>query len=132
MSATNSQPHPYLDRAAMWLSGFCLAHCLSLPIALLLAPALSQWLEATETTVHWILFGIAIPISVVALTQGYRRLGSRRTLLLGGLGLLLMLLAVSHVLGREFEVLLTAIGVSAVLVAHLRNLLGHKSLHHKI
>ena len=115
----------------MWLSGFCLAHCLSLPLAVLLAPVLSQWLEATETTVHWILFGIAIPISVVALLQGYRRLGSRRTLLLGGLGLLLMLLAVSHVLGREFEVVLTVIGVSAVLVAHLRNLLGHQALHHK-
>ena len=129
MSVANPQPHHYLDRAAMWLSGFCLAHCLALPIALLLAPTLSQWLEATETTVHWILFGVAIPISAVALLRGYRRFGSAFTLVLGGIGLLLMLLAVSHLLGREFEVALTVIGVIAVLIAHLRNLLGHQALH---
>ena len=74
MSASKSQPQTYLDRAAMWLSGLCLVHCLALPLAVLLTPTLSQWLEATETTTHWILFGIAIPISVIALVQGYRRL----------------------------------------------------------
>tara|TARA_Y100000022_G_scaffold53913_1_gene45796 strand:- start:14 stop:424 length:411 start_codon:yes stop_codon:yes gene_type:complete len=129
MSASKSQPQTYLDRAAMWLSGLCLVHCLALPLAVLLTPTLSQWLEATETTTHWILFGIAIPISVIALVQGYRRLRSVKTLLLGGIGLLLMLVAVSHVFGREMEVLLTVIGVTAVLFAHLRNLLGHQALH---
>jgi hypothetical protein len=129
MSATKSQPQPYLDRAAMWLSGLCLVHCLALPLAVLLTPSMSQWLEATETTTHWILFGIAIPISVVALMQGYRHLRSGMTLLLGGIGLLLMLVAVSHIFGRELEVLLTVIGVTAVLFAHLRNLLGHQALH---
>ena len=129
MSASKSQPQTYLDRAAMWLSGLCLVHCLALPLAVLLTPTLSQWLEATETTTHWILFGIAIPISVIALVQGYRRLRSVKTLLLGGIGLLLMLVAVCHVFGREMEVLLTVIGVTAVLFAHLRNLLGHQALH---
>ena len=95
MSAIKSQPQPYLDRAAMWLSGLCLVHCLALPLAVLLTPTMSHWLEATETTTHWILFGIAIPISVIALVQGYRRLRSVKTLLLGGIGLLLMLVAVS-------------------------------------
>ena len=122
MSATKSQPQPYLDRAAMWLSGLCLVHCLALPLAVLLTPSMSQWLEATETTTHWILFGIAM-------MQGYRRLRSGMTLLLGGIGLLLMLVAVSHIFGRELEVLLTVIGVTAVLFAHLRNLLGHQALH---
>ena len=109
MSATKSQPRTYLDRAAMWLSGVWLFHCLALPLAVLVTPTLSQWREATETTTHWILFGIAIPISVIALVQGYRRLRSVKTLLLGGIGLLLMLVAVSHVFGREMEVLLTCL-----------------------
>ena len=70
MTASKLQPNPYLDRAAMWLSGLCLVHCLALPFAMLLAPTLSHWVEATETTTHWILFGIAIPISLVAFVQG--------------------------------------------------------------
>lgn len=131
MTATKLQPNPYLDRAAMWLSGLCLVHCLALPLAILLAPTLSHWVEATETTTHWILFGIAIPISLVAFVQGYRRLRSKLTLLLGGLGLLLMLVAVSHVFGRELEVALTVVGVTAVMFAHLRNLAGHQAPHNK-
>ena len=131
MTATKLQPNPYLDRAAMWLSGLCLVHCLALPLAILLAPTLSHWVEATETTTHWILFGIAIPISLVAFVQGYRRLRSNLTLLLGGLGLLLMLVAVSHVFGRELEVVLTVVGVTAVMFAHLRNLTGHQAPHNK-
>ena len=115
----------------MWLSGLCLVHCLALPLAMLLAPTLSHWVEATETTTHWILFGIVIPISLVAFVQGYRRLRSNLTLLLGGLGLLLMLVAVSHVFGRELEVVLTVVGVTAVMFAHLRNLAGHQALHTK-
>jgi len=131
MTATKTTSNNYLDRAAIWLSGLCLLHCFAVPIALVMSSAFSEWLEATETTVHWILFGVAIPISAIALTRGYRHLGGLHNLLLGGIGLLLMLIAVSHVLGREFEVLLTVIGVSAVLVAHLRNLTGHRALHHK-
>ena len=131
MSATKTVSNNYLDRAAIWLSGLCLLHCFAVPIALVMGSAFSERLEATETTVHWVLFGIAIPISAIALFRGYRHLGGFHNLLLGGIGLLLMLLAVSHVLGREFEVVLTVIGVSSVLVAHLRNLTGHRALHHK-
>ncbi|NCF31955.1 MAG: MerC family mercury resistance protein [Proteobacteria bacterium] len=131
MPAPESKPHTHLDRAAMWLSGLCLLHCLALPLAVLLAPTLSNWLEATETTTHWLLFGFAVPISVVALTRGYQRLHNTLTLVLGSAGLLLMLLAVSHIFGAEFEVLLTVIGVSAVLYAHLQNLMGHRASHSK-
>ena len=99
----------------MWLSGLCLVHCLAFPLAVLLAPTLANWLGATETMTHWILFGIALPISAVALTRGYQRLHSGLTLVLGYTGLALMLFAVSQrIFGSELEVLLTVIGVSAV------------------
>jgi len=131
MSAPESESQSRLDRTAMWLSGLCLVHCLALPLAVLMAPTFSAWLEATETTTHWLLFGFALPISAIALARGYQRLHSALTLALGGAGLVLMLLAVSHIFGSEMEVLLTVIGVSAVMYAHLRNMLGHQATHSK-
>ena len=110
----------------MWLSGLCLVHCLAFPLAVLMAPTLANWLGATETMTHWILFGIALPISAVALTRGYQRLHSGLTLVLGYTGLAVMLFAVSHIFGSELEVLLTVIGVSAVMYAHWRNMAGHQ------
>ena len=115
-----------LDRAAIWLSGLCLVHCLAVPVAFLLAPSLSAWLDATETQTHWLLFGLAVPISGIALFRGYRRQANGLTVLLGVLGLALMLLGVAHVFGEDLEIMLTTAGVVLVMVAHIRNLhLGH-------
>ncbi len=120
-----SKPNDMLDRSAIALSGLCLLHCLALPFALLLGPLLGTWLSESETQVHWVLFGLAIPISSVALWRGFRRHHNLLTVLLGAGGLLLMFLGVSHLLGESIEIELTVIGVSAVLIAHLRNMLGH-------
>ena len=117
-----------LDRVAIFLSGLCLVHCLALPIALLLGSVFGVWLEATETHTHWILFGLAAPVSIWALSRGDREQRSLLTLSLGLGGLVLMLVGVSHLFGHEWEIALTVIGVSGVLVAHIRNTLarGHK------
>ena len=116
-----------LDRAAVFLSGLCLLHCLAIPFALLLGPIASHWLTSNETQVHWILLALALPISVVALWRGYRRHGSQLTLALGMLGLLFMFVGVSHLLGESWEIALTVVGVSALLIAHVRNMLGGHS-----
>jgi hypothetical protein len=112
-----------LDKAAILLSALCLIHCLAIPVALLLGTATSQWLLATETQVHWMLLALAIPLSVFALWNGYKKHNAVSILYLGGTGLLLMTIGVSHILSEEFEVVLTAIGVSLVLAAHVKNLL---------
>ena len=118
--------HTRLDKAAIWLSVLCLIHCLSVPAAFLLAPSLSAWLDATETQTHWLLFGLAVPISGVALYRGYLRSPNRFTISVGGVGLILMLLAVLHLLGEDQEIFLTTLGVILVMVAHIRNLhAGH-------
>jgi hypothetical protein len=123
----SSNDHKSIDRAAIWLSGLCLVHCLAVPLAFLLAPSLSAWLDATETQTHWILFGLAVPISGVALYRGYRREPNQLTVTLGILGLLLMLLGVTHLFGGELEIVLTTAGVILVMFAHLRNLhAGHE------
>lgn len=123
----SNNDHKRIDRAAIWLSGLCLVHCLAVPLGFLLAPSLSAWLDATETQTHWILFGLAVPISGVALYRGYRREPNRPTVTLGILGLFLMLLGVTHLFGGELEIALTTAGVILVMFAHLRNLhAGHE------
>ena len=82
-----------------------------MPVAFLLAPSLSAWLDATETQTHWLLFGLAVPISGIALFRGYRRQANGLTVLLGVLGLALMLLGVAHVFGEDLEIILTTAGV---------------------
>lgn len=126
LTLDSSTDQTRLDKAAIWLSGLCLLHCLSVPLAFLLAPSLSSWLDATETQTHWLLFGLAVPISSVALYRGYLREPNLLTVSTGVLGLILMLLAVLHLLGEELEIVLTTLGVVLVMVAHIRNLhVGH-------
>jgi hypothetical protein len=120
-------PNRGLDRAAVVMSGLCLVHCLAIPFALLLGPIASQWLTSSETQVHWILLALALPISLVALWRGFRRHRSQFTFVLGMLGLLLMFIGVSHLLGESWEIALTVIGVTALLIAHVRNMLGGHS-----
>jgi len=111
-----------LDRAAVFLSGLCLLHCLAVPFALLFGPVLGHWLSTTETQVHWWLLATALPVSVFALARGYQRYPSKLTLSLGAAGLVVMFVGVSHIFNEDWEVLLTAIGVSSLLAAHIRNL----------
>lgn len=111
-----------LDRIAVFLSGLCLVHCLALPLAFLLTPFLANWLVASETMVHWILFGTALPVSAIAIGRGYRMHHDKPTVGLGVAGLLLMLAGVTHVFGAAGEAAITISGVLLLLWAHLRNL----------
>ena len=111
-----------LDRLAIGLSALCLVHCLALPVALLFVPALEAVVLGTESPFHWVLLGLALPVSGYALWHGYRHHGYRNPLLLGAAGLLVMLLAVAHVLSERLETPLTVVGVLALLAAHLGNI----------
>lgn len=111
-----------LDRLAIGLSALCLVHCLALPVALLFAPALEAVVLGTESPFHWVLLGLALPVSGYALWHGYRHHGYRNPLLLGLAGLFIMLLAVAHVLSERLETPLTVVGVLALLAAHLGNI----------
>ncbi len=117
-----ARPDGTLDRAAVFLSGLCLLHCLAVPFALLLGSFLGEWLINSETRVHWLLLGLALPISAVALWRGYLRHHSALTVALGCGGLLLMLLGVAHLFGESWEIPLTLVGVTALLFAHIRNM----------
>lgn len=129
MTPTKQSSTNGLDRAAVVLSGLCLLHCLAVPFALVFGPMLGQWLLNRETEVHWLLLALALPISAIALGRGYSRHRSPLTLVLGGVGLVLMFVGASHFFGAQWEVLLTVIGVSTLMVAHVRNMLGAHGPH---
>jgi len=101
---------------------------MAVPLAMLVLPALGALLLESETLVHWILLGVALPISALALWVGYSRFGNVRSVVLGAAGLLVMFLGASHLLGRNLEVALTLAGVVLVAVAHwlnIRRATGH-------
>ncbi len=133
--ASKSTPHAAgnartraLDRFAIALSGLCLVHCMAVPVALFMGPLLGGWLAESETTVHWVLLALAVPSTALALGSGYSKHRNSLTVVLGAAGLAIMFAGVAHLFGRTAEVVLTTIGVTLLLVAHVRNML-HLSGH---
>jgi uncharacterized membrane protein len=113
-----------LDALGLAISAICLVHCLAFPIIAVLVPAVSLGLDHdTDHAFHWVLLGLAAPVSSLALWRGAVRSGNRRWLKLGSAGLVLMLLGVLHVFGAVSEVLLTMVGVVLLGIAHVKNFL---------
>lgn len=117
----SSDERTRLDRVAIGLSLVCLLHCLALPGLFLVLPTLGEIVVGTESPFHWVLLGIALPLSGFALWRGFRRHGHRNVLLLGSSGLVVMFLAVAHLGGERLETPLTVIGVVVLLAAHVVN-----------
>ena len=113
---------PTLDAAAAALSNLCLVHCLALPLLAVLLPMLVSgdslhgplWL-------HWLLLGVALPLSAYALWQGLENHGSLRPLCFAGLGFPLMVGgALLH--GDDLtEPAMTVAGGLLVALAHWKN-----------
>lgn len=110
------------DIIGLILSAVCLVHCLMLPVALVAAPALAVWLGETETTLHWVLFAVALGVSGWALLVGYRRHGVRLVVTVGGAGLTVMAVAAAHLFGASMEAALTLVGAAILAYAHVVNL----------
>lgn len=99
-----------------------MVHCAALPILITVAPMLSlHWLS--ETSVHWTLFALALPLSLLGLWHGFRRHASWLVPALGAFGLLLMgydLLPAHDDHGHQT----TLVGVVLVALAHAVNIRG--------
>ena len=109
----------------MSLSFLCLIHCLAFPLIVLLLPTLENWLFINETLVHWVLLGLALPVSLIAFRHGWQHHGDRITAILGSLGLAGLILGVTHAFGHDSEFWLTVPGALLLFVAHLRNWKHH-------
>lgn len=120
-----------LDGAAAALSNLCLLHCLALPLLAALLPILVPVLAPVMASggdslhgpawLHWLLLGVALPVSGYALWRGMESHGGRLPLLLAGLGFPLMAAgALLHDNGLV-EPTLTVAGGLLVAFAHWKN-----------
>ena len=109
-----------LDRWGMLISSVCLIHCLALPALLAFIPALAVWLPG-DRWVHPLLIFVALPVTGLALWNGYARHGRPIAAVLGALGLIAIILALSTD-SRAHEAMVTVLGGIFITAAHVINL----------
>ena len=111
------------DKSAIALSFLCALHCLLLPAAIVLYPSTLGFLPGDES-VHLALLFVVIPISAYALIKGGKVHKSRKVLITGISGLLVLVAAVvlgHDMLGEIGEKILTVLGSIIVIIAHVQN-----------
>ncbi|MDW3095377.1 MAG: MerC domain-containing protein [Gammaproteobacteria bacterium] len=120
----NLTRHSFIfDKFAVSTSALCAIHCLFLPIALSLFPALGTTIFGQESFHKWLLF-LVIPLSLVALTMGCKQHKSWLVAILGliGISILIFTAVYGHdVLGHDRERIATLIGVSVIALGHMLN-----------
>jgi hypothetical protein len=116
------------DRLAIGASAACLVHCLALPLAIAVAPALARWADASES-LHLLIFFLAVPISAVAMLAGFRRHGLIIPLLLAVTGLAMIGVGALAGFGLAVEIGATVVGSLILAAAHLWNLRAGRSRH---
>lgn len=84
-----SSPPGLLDNAAVILSGICLLHCLTLPIAIAILPFLGQF---GAGHFHVQMLVVVLPVSIIAFSLGFRRHRSIGVIAWGIAGMLLLVL----------------------------------------
>ncbi|HVM23081.1 MAG TPA: MerC domain-containing protein [Sphingomicrobium sp.] len=109
------------DGLAIGASLLCIVHCLLLPLAIALLPALGGLIDVPETA-HLILFLLAVPVSSLAVVSGYRRHGALVPGLIAATGLVLIGIGALVGLSLLVETSVTIAGSLALALAHLWNL----------
>lgn len=114
-----------LDRAAICLSAACLAHCLAVPLLLVIAPWLALGVLGEEWF-HLVLVALVVPLSLLAFKLGHLQHGRRGMLGPGLAGLALVALAAilefAHIFSHEVAAALTSVGGVLLIFGHWRNL----------
>lgn len=111
------------DKLAMTLSFVCVAHCLFVPSFLILTSGILSFSLDNEF-IHKLIVLLAVPVSIYALTTGYKNHNTISFLPVGVLGLLTLILAVvlgESTLGEFGEKALTLGGSILVAYAHFKN-----------
>lgn len=112
-----------LDRTAIGLSLLCLAHCLALPIVIVLLPLISLSLLG-DHSFHQVLLLLVVPISLAGIGLGFPHHRDVLVLLLGTVGMAVLLIVATYghtMLPLAYEPWLTTLGGLILAVAHFRN-----------
>lgn len=110
-----------LDKVAVALSGLCLLHCLALPFIIVLLPFLGQF---GDGHLHAELLLFVIPVSVIALTAGYRRHGHVGVIIFGAVGLIILTIGgtvVHDLYGATADRAMSVTGSIILAFTHYRN-----------
>ncbi len=113
-----------IDKSAITLSMLCMAHCLLLPVALSLLPALSA-LPLADEHFHQMLAVAVLPISALALLFGCWKHRTWSVVLICALGLVILAgtaLFGHDLLGEIGEKAATVIGAAVIAYGHVRNM----------
>ena len=113
-----------IDGIAISLSFLCILHCLLTPAFLILAPSFLT-LSIDSEFIHYLIILLAIPISLYALTLGYRAHDRITFLFIGIIGLSMLFTAIlmgENILSEYGEKGITLFGSIIVAYSHFRNL----------
>lgn len=120
MTCHTTARQDWMERVAIGASLLCLIHCLALPIAIAMLPALANVMPIPEEAHVWLL-GFVVPAAGLALLSGYRSHHDIRPLLAGSSGLALLAAAALLLPETAWDTLLTALGSLTIVSAHVLN-----------
>ncbi|MDR6850676.1 hypothetical protein J2Y54_000169 [Sphingomonas sp. BE123] len=113
----------WFDGLAVGASALCLIHCLALPIVIAALPALAARLDLGEGF-HLAVLAFALPVSAVALGEGWRRHRGLTPLFVGAFGLMLLAAGLAFEDWVAVETGLTVAGSLLLAGAHVANWRG--------
>jgi hypothetical protein len=113
----------WFDGLAVGASVLCLIHCLALPILIAALPALAARLDLGEGF-HLGVLAFALPVSAVALGEGWRRHRGLTPLFVGAAGLVLLAAGLAFEEWVAVETGVTVAGSLLLAGAHVANWRG--------
>ena len=110
------------DKFAMSFSAICLIHCLFAPSLIILSYS-SLALTIESEIIHKIFLLLTVPISIFAVSLGYKNHSNNSIIYTGiaGLTILISALIIGEDIGENAELVLTMIGSLMVIYCHYRN-----------
>ena len=110
------------DKFAMSFSAICLIHCLFAPSLIILSYS-SLALTIESELIHKIILLLTVPISIFAISLGYKNHSNNSIIYTGiaGLTILISALLIGENIGENAELLLTMVGSLMVIYCHYRN-----------
>ena len=106
----------------MSFSAICLIHCLFAPSLIILSYS-SLALTIESELIHKIILLLTVPISIFAISLGYKNHPNNSIIYSGiaGLTILISALLIGENIGENAELLLTMVGSLMVIYCHYRN-----------
>jgi len=110
------------DKFAMSFSAICMIHCLFAPSLIVLSYS-SLALTLESELIHKAILLITIPVSIFAISLGYKNHTNNSIILTGiaGLTILISALLIGESIDENAELIMTIIGSILVIACHYRN-----------